>query len=53
MHDQIEPTEEEQSQALERLEEEEAMRYPAHEDPHRVVDPGSMVPDAESTESET
>ncbi|MDP8911848.1 MAG: hypothetical protein M3M94_07275 [Actinomycetota bacterium] len=39
MHDQPEPTPEEQEQVLERLEEEEAMRYPGHEDPQRVVDP--------------
>ena len=33
MHDQPEPTEEEHEQAHEgRLEEEEAMRYPGHED---------------------
>ena len=34
MHDQPQPTDEEQEQAVEeRLQEEEAQRYPAHEDP--------------------
>ena len=39
MHDQPEPTPKEQEQVLERLEEEEAMRYPGYENPQRVVDP--------------
>jgi hypothetical protein len=37
--DQPEPTPEEQDAPLERREEEEAQRYPAHEDPERVIDP--------------
>jgi hypothetical protein len=36
MHDQPEPTEEEQEQVPERLEEEDAMRGPRHEDPERA-----------------
>jgi hypothetical protein len=36
MHEQPEPTEEEQEQVPERLEEEDAMRGPGHEDPERV-----------------
>ena len=35
MQDQPEPTEEEQEQAQERQGEEEAMRYPGHDDPQR------------------
>ncbi len=42
MHDQLEPTEEEQAQVPERLQEEEAMRYPAHDDPHDLIDPGAV-----------
>ena len=34
-----EPTPEEQDIALERLEEEDALRYPGHEDPERVIEP--------------
>lgn len=34
-----EPTPEEQDAPLERREEEDAQRYPAHEDPERVIDP--------------
>ena len=34
-----EPTPEEEDAPLERREEEDAQRYPAHEDPERVVDP--------------
>jgi hypothetical protein len=33
MHDQPEPTEQEHEQAPERMGEEEAKQYPAHEDP--------------------
>ena len=33
MHDQPEPTEEEQEQAADRMGEEEAKQYPGHEDP--------------------
>jgi hypothetical protein len=36
MHDQPEATEDEQEQVLERLQEEEAMRGPAHDDPERA-----------------
>jgi hypothetical protein len=34
-----EPTPEEEDASLERREEEDAQRYPAHEDPERVIDP--------------
>ena len=34
-----EPTEQEQDATTERREEEDAQRYPAHEDPERVIDP--------------
>jgi hypothetical protein len=37
--DQPEPTPEEKDASLERREEEDAQRYPAHEDPERVIDP--------------
>lgn len=37
-----EPTEEEQDAPLERREEEDAQRYPAHEDPERVIDPDEL-----------
>ncbi len=41
MHDQPEPTEEEHELAHEgRLEEEEAMRYPGHEDPDKQREKG-------------
>ena len=36
MHDQPEPSEEEQEQLPERREEEDAMRGPGHDDPERV-----------------
>jgi hypothetical protein len=36
MHEQPEPTEEEQEQVPERLDEEDAMRGPGHEDPERA-----------------
>jgi hypothetical protein len=39
MHDQPEPTEEEQEQVPERLPEEDAMRYPGHEDPESAREP--------------
>lgn len=39
MHDQPEPTPEEHEQVLERQQEEEAMRYPGHDDPQRLIDP--------------
>lgn len=46
MHDPPEPTEEEHEQApTERQEEEEAKRYPAHDDPRRLVDPGEIAGD--------
>jgi hypothetical protein len=34
-----EPTEEEQDASRERREDEDAQRYPAHEDPERVITP--------------
>jgi hypothetical protein len=34
-----EPTPEEEDASLERRKEEDAQRYPAHEDPERVIDP--------------
>ncbi len=43
MHDQPAPSEEEQEQVLERQAEEDAMRYPGHEDPHGVIDPGAAA----------
>jgi hypothetical protein len=46
MSEQPEPTDEDQEQAPERLRDEDAMRYPGHEDPEQVVDP-----DASSDES--
>ncbi len=39
MEPQHEPTRTEREQPLERREEEDAERYPAHEDPERVIDP--------------
>jgi hypothetical protein len=36
---QPEPTPEEEDAPLERREEEDAQRYPGHDDPERVVDP--------------
>ena len=38
MHEQPEPTEEEQEKGPERLKEEDAMRGPGHEDPEAVGD---------------
>ena len=46
MSEQPEPTEEEQEQAPERLPDEDAMRYPGHENPERVVDPDSSSGDS-------
>ena len=40
MHDNPEPTEEEQEQAPERVPEEVAMRGPGHEDPEQVEEGG-------------
>jgi hypothetical protein len=40
VHDPPEPTEEEQEQVPERLEEEDAMRGPGHGDPERVWEEG-------------
>lgn len=37
-----EPTEEERDAPPERLEEEDAKRYPAHEDPQRVTEPDRL-----------
>ncbi|HYX88069.1 MAG TPA: hypothetical protein VE753_01740 [Gaiellaceae bacterium] len=39
MHDQPEPTPEEQEQVPERQPEEEAMRGPGHDDPERATEP--------------
>jgi hypothetical protein len=38
MHDQPEPTQEEEEQNPERLQEEDAMRGPGHDDPERVLE---------------
>jgi hypothetical protein len=40
MEPQHEPTPAEHESTPERLEEEEAQRYPAHEAPHETIDPG-------------
>jgi hypothetical protein len=42
--DQPEPTEEERNAPLERREEEDAQRYPAHEDPEEIVNPDPSEP---------
>jgi len=42
--DQPEPTREEEDTPLERREEEDAQRYPGHEDPERVIDPDPDAP---------
>ncbi len=39
MHQQPEPTEEEQEQVPERQQEEDAMRYPGHDDPELPAEP--------------
>ncbi len=41
MHDQPPATEHEQEQGPERQREEDAMRYPGHDDPHGVTEPGA------------
>ena len=41
MHEQPEPTEGEQEEAPERLPDEDAMRYPGHEDPPETPDADS------------
>ena len=46
MDEQPEPTEGEQEEAPERLEDEDAMRYPGHEDPHSVQDPDPSSADS-------
>ena len=46
MHEQPEPTEREQEQGPERLEEEDAMRGPGHEDPRDTVDPDPSSADS-------
>ena len=46
MHEQPEPTEREQEQAPERLDEEDAMRGPGHENPHAAEDPDPSSPDS-------
>jgi hypothetical protein len=45
MSEQPEPTEEEQEQATDRLPDEDAMRYPGHDDPE------SLDPDSSSDDS--
>jgi len=46
VHDPPEPTEEEHEQAATaRQREEEAKRYPSHDDPKRVVDPAEVADD--------
>jgi hypothetical protein len=46
MSEQPGPTTDEQDHAPERLSEEDAMRYPGHEDPHAVEDPDPSSPDS-------
>jgi hypothetical protein len=46
VHEQPEPTEEEQEQAPERIAEEDAMRGPGHDDPHDAVDPDPSSADS-------
>jgi hypothetical protein len=41
MHDQPEPTEEEEDQPRERQQEEDAMRQAGHDDPERAAEPGA------------
>ena len=42
MHDQPEPTRQEEEAPPERREEEDAQRYPGHDDPERVIDPDEI-----------
>jgi hypothetical protein len=42
--DQPQPTDEEEDAPLERREDEDAHRYPAHEDAERVIDPDPDTP---------
>jgi hypothetical protein len=42
--DQPQPTREEEDALLERREDEDAQRYPAHDDPERVMDPDPDAP---------
>jgi hypothetical protein len=46
VHEQPEPTDGEQEEAPERRSEEDAMRYPGHEDPHSVQDPDPSSADS-------
>ena len=46
MHDQPTPTEREQEQPPDRQAEEDAMRYPGHDNPHEVEDPDPSSPDS-------
>lgn len=46
MSEQPGPTPEEHEEAPERLPEEDAMRYPGHEDPHAVDDPDPSSADS-------
>lgn len=46
MSEQPGPTREEQDQAPERLPEEDAMRYPGHDDPQSVEDPDPSSADS-------
>jgi hypothetical protein len=41
VHEQPQPSEGEQEQAPERRDDEDAMRYPGHEDPYSTEDPSS------------
>jgi hypothetical protein len=45
VHDQPEPTTEEEDASLERREEEDAQRYPGHEDPEKVIQPSEHESD--------
>ena len=46
MGEQPEPTPEEHEQAPDRLTDEDAMRYPGHDDPQSVEDPDPSSPDS-------
>ncbi len=43
MEPQTEPTPEEEDASLDRREEEDAQRYPGHEDPEKAVEPDSKA----------
>ena len=46
MHEQPEPTDREQEEAPDRQADEDAMRYPGHDDPHDVIDPDPASADS-------